>query len=43
METCDIPGGTVKIALTNAFQYLIVGLFYIIVTASAHARLKFEC
>jgi len=32
METSNIPGGTLKITLTNAFQYLIMGLFYIIVT-----------
>lgn len=32
METNNIAKGTFQIALTNAFQYLIMGLFYIVVT-----------
>jgi len=32
METSNIPGGTLQITLANAFQYLIMALFYIIVT-----------
>lgn len=31
METRNIPGGTLKITLANASQYLIMGLFYIVV------------
>jgi len=32
METGNIPGGTLQITLANAFQHLIMALFYIIVT-----------
>jgi len=32
METSNIPGGTLQITLTSAFQHLIMGIFYIIVT-----------
>lgn len=32
METNNIPKGTLQITLTNAVQYLTLGLFYIIIT-----------
>jgi O-antigen/teichoic acid export membrane protein len=32
METINIPGGTLQITLANAFEYIIMGLFYVIVT-----------
>jgi O-antigen/teichoic acid export membrane protein len=32
METGNIPGGTLKITLSNASQYLIIAVFYIVVT-----------
>jgi len=32
METGNIPGGTLKITLANASQYIILALFYMIVT-----------
>jgi len=32
LETNNIPKGTLQITLTNAVQYLTVGLFYIIIT-----------
>lgn len=32
METSNIAKGTFQIALTNAFQYLVMGLFYVVVT-----------
>jgi len=32
MEIGNIPGGTLKITLANASQYLIIAIFYIIVT-----------
>jgi O-antigen/teichoic acid export membrane protein len=32
METGNIPGGTLKITIANASQYLIIAIFYIIVT-----------
>ena len=32
METSNIPGGTLQITLANASQYIIMALFYIIVT-----------
>jgi hypothetical protein len=32
METSNLPEGTLQITLTNVLQYLILGLFYIVVT-----------
>jgi len=32
LETNNVAKGTFQIALTNAFQYLIMGIFYIVVT-----------
>jgi O-antigen/teichoic acid export membrane protein len=32
METSNIPGGTLRITLANASQYIIMALFYVIVT-----------
>ena len=32
METINIPGGTLKITLASASQYIIMALFYVIVT-----------
>jgi O-antigen/teichoic acid export membrane protein len=32
METSNIPGGTLRITLANASQYIIMALFYMIVT-----------
>jgi len=32
METSNIPGGTLKITLANASQYIVMALFYMIVT-----------
>ncbi len=32
METSNIPGGTLRITLANASQYIIAALFYVIVT-----------
>jgi len=32
MQTNNIPKGTFQITLTNALQYLTMGLFYIAVT-----------
>jgi len=32
METGNIPGGTLKITLANASQYIIIAIFYMIVT-----------
>jgi O-antigen/teichoic acid export membrane protein len=35
METSNIPGGTVKIILANASDYLIIALFYVVVTKTS--------
>jgi len=35
LETSNIARGTFQIALTNAFQYLVMGLFYVVVTKTS--------